>query len=131
MSIFLDLDKGSLLGVRIGEKADEISISLEDKNKGYSIAVINGTVESIFVSILEGYSGFRSFAGEIKFKESKIYIQTSVSPNELKEAFGSPAAEWEDGVEKCLEYTTQKNHVEFVWGVEDRLHLKYVAIERS
>lgn len=129
--LILDLDSGSIGGFAIGssEESSQNKGSLNNPTEGYSINLHEGTVSSLFVCYLSGYNGFQCFSGSIKINNDYFNFNSSTTVAEIKSKFGSPTNEWNDGVEKCLEYSTKSFFIEALWSVENGELLQYVSVE--
>ncbi|MCF2858419.1 hypothetical protein L1286_13100 [Pseudoalteromonas sp. SMS1] len=127
----LNLNSGTLQGQTIGY---DISISkelssLESKQHGYSINVIDGKVLSLFICFRSGYRGFDSFKGVCKINLDTYKFNNLTTLDEFIALLGSPTEQWNDGVEQCAIFSINDREIEVIWNVDGEVSLDYLAIE--
>ncbi len=133
--LILDLSQMTLGGITIGHSLslqNEKDNAFDNYELGYSLNMVNGLVDNIFICLTDGYSGYKKFAGTFQVSDSFIELSELSNAEYIKQLFGAPESEWNDGVELNIRFLIEKYQLEFSWDVQDNTHtLTYICVDLS
>ena len=132
--ITFDFDNMSLNATVIGDGLYDEKLGIQiNKNSelGYSVNVVNGVVDNIFISITPSFNdGYSAFLGSFKIRGEILNLDKISSTEYVKSNFGKPVSHWNDGVEENLQFIVMKYRIEFSWNVGNlNTCLSYVSVE--
>ena len=134
--LILDFNRMTLDQITIGQPLSLLNNkegkAYNNYELGYSANMMNGLVDNIFICFVDGYSSYKHFSGRFLIEDSFIEINELSHVEYIKQLFGSPVSEWDDGVELNLRFIVAKFQLEFSWAVQgNTIILNYLCIDFS
>lgn len=133
--LILDLNQMTLGEIAIGHPLplqNGKNNNHDNYELGYSVNMVNGLVDNIFICLTNGYSDYKNFTGIFQVRDNLIDINYLSSVEYIKQLFGSPESEWNDGVELNIRFLIAKYQIEFSWDVQKSAStLTYMCIDLS
>lgn len=128
--IIFDLDEMSLNSYFLRQKLDENSI--HNKDLGYSIRVKCGVIKSLCTYFGNDLYGYSRFPGLIIKEGKNLEIGINSSVIEVRNFFGEPDNQWNDGVEENMQFIVNDVRIEFSWYVDcSSVSLSYLLVEHQ
>jgi len=130
--ILFNIDKGSLSEHKLGDQAGTYC---GNSDKGYAMNAYSDDLRlsNIIVYFRKGYGQFNVFNGAIIINGNKYYFDEHTTFEEITSAFGSPDNQWNDGVERCVEYNKKGVNrdfdIEIIWHINGEVTLDYISVE--
>jgi len=127
-----NFDNMSLNNFHIGQTIDKYDPDevVTDKTAGYSIKLKNKMVVHISIYLANFSYGFSKYQGSFNKGSDFIKFSETSSFEEIKNVFGQPYEEWDDGVERNMQFIVDKYLIEFSWNIEEsQPKLMYFSVE--